>query len=121
MLPADLAPVATPALTPWGMYLAADVVVKSVRIALALASLATWAVLLAKGCELARAEPARRARRIFMVAAPLARAGFVLPAWPLTAVGVGSLSAAKGSDPVKPAIHASRGPTTTAPAAAPRC
>ncbi|MDA5338654.1 hypothetical protein LRM36_09550 [Stenotrophomonas maltophilia] len=106
MLPADPAP---------------DVVVKSVMIVLALASLATWAVLLAKGCELARAEPARRARRIFMVAAPLARAGFVLPAWPLTAVGVGSLSAGKGSDPVKPAIHASRGPTTTAPAAAPRC
>ncbi|NEK70588.1 MAG: tonB-system energizer ExbB, partial [Xanthomonas perforans] len=49
MLPADLAPVAAPALTPWGMYLAADVVVKAVMIALALASLATWTVLLAKG------------------------------------------------------------------------
>ncbi len=55
MLPADLAAVATPALTPWGMYLAADVGGKSVMIALALASLATWTVLLAKGCELARA------------------------------------------------------------------
>jgi biopolymer transport protein ExbB len=44
----------THALTPWGMYLAADVVVKSVMIGLAIASVATWTVLLAKGWELAR-------------------------------------------------------------------
>jgi len=43
-----------PALTPWGMYLAADVVVKTVMIGLAVASVATWTVLLAKGWELAR-------------------------------------------------------------------
>ena len=46
--------VSTPALTPWSMYLAADLVVKSVMIGLAIASVATWTVLLAKGWELAR-------------------------------------------------------------------
>ncbi len=63
MLPADLAPLAAPALTPWGMYLAADVVVKAVMIALAIASLATWTVLLAKGWELSRQARALRAAR----------------------------------------------------------
>ena len=63
MLPADLAPLAAPALTPWGMYLAADVVVKAVMIALAVASLATWTVLLAKGWELSRQARALRAAR----------------------------------------------------------
>ncbi|WP_440086593.1 tonB-system energizer ExbB [Stenotrophomonas sp. S11A1a] len=66
MLPADLAPVAAPALTPWGMYLAADVVVKAVMIALALASLATWTVLLAKGWELARQARQLRARALLL-------------------------------------------------------
>lgn len=70
MLPADLAPVAAPALTPWGMYLAADVVVKSVMIALALASLATWTVLLAKGWELARQARQLRAARALLLQAP---------------------------------------------------
>ncbi len=70
MLPADLAPVAAPALTPWGMYLAADVVVKAVMIALALASLATWTVLLAKGWELARQARELRAARALLLQAP---------------------------------------------------
>ncbi|KAG0774522.1 hypothetical protein G6F22_013989 [Rhizopus arrhizus] len=70
MLPADLAPVAAPALTPWGMYLAADVVVKGVMIALALASLATWTVLLAKGWELARQARQLRAARALLLQAP---------------------------------------------------
>ncbi|MEG0185608.1 MAG: tonB-system energizer ExbB [Stenotrophomonas sp.] len=70
MLPADLAPVAAPALTPWGMYLAADVVVKAVMIVLALASLATWTVLLAKGWELARQARALRAARVLLLSAP---------------------------------------------------
>jgi biopolymer transport protein ExbB len=54
--PALAAAVAAPAhaLTPWGMYLAADMVVKAVMIGLAAASVATWTVLLAKGWELAR-------------------------------------------------------------------
>lgn len=70
MLPADLAPVAAPALTPWGMYLAADVVVKAVMIALVLASLATWTVLLAKGWELARQARQLRAARALLLQAP---------------------------------------------------
>mgnify|MGYP000399638310 CR=1 FL=1 len=70
MLPADLAPVAAPALTPWNMYLAADVVVKGVMIALALASLATWTVLLAKGWELARQARQLRAARVLLLQAP---------------------------------------------------
>jgi hypothetical protein len=74
MLPADLAPVAAPALTPWGMYLAADVVVKAVMIALALASLATWTVLLAKGWELARQARQLRAARALLLQSPAAGA-----------------------------------------------
>jgi len=42
-------------LTPWGMYLAADWIVKSVMIILVLASIVTWTVLLAKSWELRRA------------------------------------------------------------------
>ncbi|HBS56711.1 MAG TPA: tonB-system energizer ExbB [Stenotrophomonas sp.] len=70
MLPADLAPLAAPALTPWGMYLAADVVVKAVMIALAVASLATWTVLLAKGWELSRQARALRAARARLLETP---------------------------------------------------
>ncbi len=42
-------------LSPWGMFMAADWVVKSVMIGLALASLITWTVWLAKSIELATA------------------------------------------------------------------
>ena len=51
-------PSATPAntlphdLSPWGMFLQADLIVKSVMIGLAFASLVTWTVWLAKGLEL---------------------------------------------------------------------
>ena len=48
-------------LSPWGMFLAADLVVKSVMIGLAIASLATWTIALAKSLELWFA--GRRARR----------------------------------------------------------
>jgi biopolymer transport protein ExbB len=48
-------------LSPWGMFLAADLVVKSVMIGLAVASLATWTIALAKSLELWFA--GRRARR----------------------------------------------------------
>ncbi|WP_230533545.1 tonB-system energizer ExbB [Microvirga roseola] len=48
-------------LSPWGMFMAADMVVKAVMLGLALASLATWTVWLAKGLELMGAK--RRARR----------------------------------------------------------
>ena len=77
MLPADLAPLATSALTPWGMYLAADVVVKAVMIALAVASLATWTVLLAKGWELSRQARALRAARARLLESPSLPAGDV--------------------------------------------
>jgi biopolymer transport protein ExbB len=45
-------------LSPWGMFLNADLVVKAVIVGLAIASLVTWTVFLAKGLELrgARAE-----------------------------------------------------------------
>ena len=48
-------------LSPWGMFMAADIVVKMVMIGLAIASLATWTVWLAKSLELAAAR--RRVRR----------------------------------------------------------
>ncbi len=48
-------------LSPWGMFMAADWVVKSVMIGLAIASLATWTVWLAKTIEIAGARS--RARR----------------------------------------------------------
>jgi biopolymer transport protein ExbB len=41
-------------LSPWGMFLGADIVVKAVMIGLALASLVTWTVWLAKTLELGR-------------------------------------------------------------------
>ena len=52
---ADISPhAAAQALTPWAMYQSADWVVQAVMICLALASLATWTVLIAKTLELAR-------------------------------------------------------------------
>lgn len=52
--PAEEAAEAAPAhdLSPWGMYQAADVVVKGVMIGLLLASVVTWTIWLAKGLEL---------------------------------------------------------------------
>ena len=48
-------------LSPFGMFMAADIVVKAVMIGLAAASLITWTIFLAKSIEIARA---RRAARI---------------------------------------------------------
>ncbi len=48
-------------LSPWGMFLAADLVVKGVMIGLAAASVVTWTVLLAKTLELMRAGSRQRA------------------------------------------------------------
>ena len=48
-------------MSPWGMFLAADVVVKSVMTGLALASIATWTIFLAKIVEIARARRSARA------------------------------------------------------------
>lgn len=47
-------------LSPWGMFMQADIVVKAVMIGLVFASLVTWTIWLAKGVELAAAR--RRAR-----------------------------------------------------------
>jgi hypothetical protein len=49
-------------LSPWGMFLSADIVVKLVMIGLAFASVVTWTVALAKGLEVRWAN--RRMRRI---------------------------------------------------------
>lgn len=43
-------------LSPWGMFLHADIVVKTVLVGLALASVVTWTVFLAKSIELASAK-----------------------------------------------------------------
>lgn len=52
-------------LSPWGMFMAADWIVKSVMIGLALASLATWTVWIAKSLELSGAR--RRARKALKI------------------------------------------------------
>jgi biopolymer transport protein ExbB len=49
-------------LSPWGMFLNADIVVKAVMIGLAIASLVTWTVWLAKIIELRRATTAAKRR-----------------------------------------------------------
>lgn len=59
--PAPAAPALLPHdLSPWGMFKAADIVVKAVMIGLALASVATWTIWLAKVLELAAAKTAAR-------------------------------------------------------------
>ena len=63
-LPASVPVIAAAALprdlSPWGMFLAADLVVKSVMIGLALASVATWTVWLAKTIEIRAAKRCAR-------------------------------------------------------------
>src|SRR3954449_11415025 len=49
-------------LSPWGMFINADIVVKAVMIGLALASLTTWTVWLAKVIELRRSTALARRR-----------------------------------------------------------
>ena len=55
-------------LSPWGMFLNADIVVKAVMIGLAFASLVTWTVWLAKTLELQR-EVSRARRRLKLLQA----------------------------------------------------
>jgi biopolymer transport protein ExbB len=60
------------ALSPWGMFIHADVVVKAVIIGLVLASVATWTVLLVKTIQLGAAKrEARRALSILLSAPAL--------------------------------------------------
>ncbi len=61
------APAALPHdLSPWGMFMAADIVVKAVMVGLAFASLVTWTIWLAKALELmsAKARAAKATRRL---------------------------------------------------------
>ncbi len=53
-------------LSPWGMFMAADIVVKAVMVGLAFASVVTWTIWLAKALELATAKAAagRALRRL---------------------------------------------------------
>ena len=48
-------------LSPWGMFMAADVVVKAVMIGLAFASVLTWTIWFAKAIELMKARRRMRA------------------------------------------------------------
>ncbi len=66
-------------LSPWGMFMAADWVVKSVMIGLALASLLTWTIWLAKTVEIACARARiRRALTVILASSSLAEASRVL-------------------------------------------
>ena len=62
-------------LSPWGMFLNADIVVKAVMIGLAFASLVTWTVFVAKTLELSSARRAvRKGLRVLTDAVTLAQA-----------------------------------------------
>jgi biopolymer transport protein ExbB len=59
-------------LSPWGMFMAADMVVKGVMLGLAFASLVTWTVWLAKSIEIAAAKAsARRVMKVLTSASSL--------------------------------------------------
>jgi biopolymer transport protein ExbB len=65
-VPPPAAPAPSHDLSPWGMFMTADIVVKSVMIGLALASVLTWTVLVAKAIELSAAKR-RVARALAMI------------------------------------------------------
>ncbi|MFD1487570.1 MotA/TolQ/ExbB proton channel family protein, partial [Ancylobacter vacuolatus] len=74
-------------LSPWGMFLAADWVVKAVMIGLAFASVVTWTVWLAKTLELAVAKRRlRRALKGYLASATLDEARRVDPRGPAGAM-----------------------------------
>ncbi|MCS0494126.1 tonB-system energizer ExbB [Ancylobacter sp. MQZ15Z-1] len=74
-------------LSPWGMFMAADWIVKAVMIGLAFASVVTWTVWLVKSLELAFAQRRlRRALRGFLASASLDEARRVSPAGPAGAM-----------------------------------
>ncbi|PTM43001.1 tonB-system energizer ExbB [Bosea sp. 124] len=77
--PVAVQPATLPALphdlSPWGMFMAADIVVKAVMVGLAFASVVTWTIWLAKALELAAAKArAGRALRLLQSAANLVEA-----------------------------------------------
>src|ERR1700692_3930130 len=64
------------ALSPWGMFMSADIVVKAVIVGLALASVVTWTIWLAKTIEIWRAKrKARAALGALAAAAPMGGIG----------------------------------------------
>ncbi|RWM92020.1 MAG: tonB-system energizer ExbB [Mesorhizobium sp.] len=66
-------------LSPWGMFMNADIVVKAVMVGLALASLVTWTIWLAKSLEILGGKlKARRAANAIGNAATLMQAGRAL-------------------------------------------
>lgn len=66
-------------LSPWGMFMAADIIVKAVMIGLAFASLVTWTIWLAKSLEILGGKlRARRAAHAISNAATLKQAGRAL-------------------------------------------
>lgn len=70
-------------LSPWGMFMAADIIVKGVMIGLAFASVVTWTIWLAKALELFAARmKARRALRCLERASTLAEAVEAGRRWP---------------------------------------
>jgi biopolymer transport protein ExbB len=93
-------------LSPWSMFLSADVIVKAVMIGLALASLATWTIFIAKTIELAVARgKLRRSIRTTGESRSLAEAQFalgsrtgVLPAFLAAAMREARLSGGISSD-----------------------
>jgi len=67
-------------LTPWGMFMSADIIVQGIMIGLFIASIITWTVLLAKGIELILAGRAARAATARLAnARSLAEAGDRIP------------------------------------------
>jgi biopolymer transport protein ExbB len=81
-------------LSPWGMFMAADIVVKAVMIGLAFASLVTWTVWVAKSLELAGARlRAQKAVKAIRNARTLNDAASALP---------------EGKGPAATFVHAAR-------------
>ncbi|MGE3295103.1 MAG: tonB-system energizer ExbB, partial [Geminicoccaceae bacterium] len=63
-------------LSPWGMFLTADIIVQAVMVGLAFASLVTWAIWFAKALQLAAARRRAAAAAAILTEAPsLAEAG----------------------------------------------
>jgi biopolymer transport protein ExbB len=99
-------------LSPWGMFLHADIIVKAVMIGLAFASLVTWTIWIAKSLELRSARRAvRRALRMLADCASLAQAAGQLseksgPVAQLMQAAVGEIrqSAGFGCDGLKERI-----------------
>jgi biopolymer transport protein ExbB len=93
-------------LSPWSMFLAADIIVKVVMMGLAFASLMTWTVFIAKTIELSTAQSKLRsalakikdARSLVEAQLALGKKGSVLAVLIAAALGEARLSAGLSSD-----------------------